>query len=239
MFRHLDWDSDFFKFPVACITPPSLDAEGLKNILDELRDQEYHLAYWVVSSEDKISYQAAENIGGFHADERITLTSKVENKDSDSNSSIYEYSGGIDNHELTDLAVQSGEFSRFKRDARFTQEKFKEMYRIWINRSITHEIADTVLVYDIDGSIKGFVTLRIIGDHGQIGLLSVDHFERRKNIGLDLLCSGKTYLALRGISRLSVSTQGINITALKFYIKAGFHIHKHENVFHFWLQEFY
>jgi len=235
MFNHLGWDTDFFGFRVARITARSLNPERLKSLLNRLKSQNYRLAYWFISPSCKISNLAAQSQNGYLADEKTSLYVRINDVIQPKLDSIKEYLGDIDNPELLHLAYQSGQFSRFKKDPIFPLGKFEELYRIWINRSIKREIADTVFIHRKANKMYGLATVSVSSHQGHIGLFSVDSVVRGQGIGKELMAAIKYFLFQRGICSLGVTTQGENKEAISFYKKCGFHIKNVKNVYHFWL----
>ncbi|MHB8876384.1 MAG: GNAT family protein [Myxococcaceae bacterium] len=76
--------------------------------------------------------------------------------------------------ELTRLALAAGEHSRFNRAPRFPKGGFEKLYRLWIERSITHEIADAVFVARRRAGLTGLVTVGEKQGRADIGLIAVD-----------------------------------------------------------------
>lgn len=64
----------------------------------------------------------------------------------DGSVSIVPYTAAAPDSELLSLALNSGEFSRFKLDPLFSAELFEKLYTRWITRSVRKEIAWQVLV---------------------------------------------------------------------------------------------
>lgn len=133
------------------------------------------------------------------------------------------------------LAIQSGIYSRFSVDEKFPKEKFQEMYRLWLQRSINRSLADAVLVYQQDGEFAGFITLREMDDGAEIGLVAVDHQFRGLGIGTKLLNAAEFSLSNNPKAKyIRVVTQAVNLPACRLYEKAGYHVTTRQYVYHCW-----
>lgn len=239
LFQILDWDSKIFEYKVAKISASNLKANELKKILLKLISKNVRLVYWFVNPTDAISNQAARENNGFLVDNKITYTlnlydyplEKINYK------LLRSYLHKPLNKNIESLALQSGIYSRFKLDKNFTHNEFGKLYKEWIRRSLTEEIAKDVIVY-LDKNIeKGLVTLELKGEYGNIGLISVDKKYQGKSIGKLLVNVALTKFKALGITRVKVATQKNNIIACKFYEKFGFTQEGTQNIYHFWLNE--
>jgi dTDP-4-amino-4,6-dideoxy-D-galactose acyltransferase len=239
-YQLLPWDSNFFGFNVARILPKHLGTPALKGILGALREANVSLAYWAADPNDKDSAHAARECQGFLADRKITFALEAAElrKRSPlvtSTALVEEFSGQTSPPELEALAVQAGEFSRFRVDPRIPQECFLELYRLWIRKSVTGELAEKVFVVrNVAGTIVGMVTVGEKDGRGDIGLLAVDSSARGRNLGVALVAAAQQWALDRGFQVAQVVTQGENVPACRFYEKCGYRIERVEHVYHFW-----
>lgn len=133
------------------------------------------------------------------------------------------------------LAIQSGIYSRFSIDEKFPKEKFHEMYRLWLQRSINRSFADAVLVYEQNKAVAGFITLREMSDGAEIGLVAVDHQFRGMGIASKLLDAAEFSLSNNPKAKyMRVVTQAANNPACRLYEKAGYCVTKRQYVYHCW-----
>jgi hypothetical protein len=73
-FSPLEWDSSLFGFPVAEIIGPYVATEELREILAELENQGFRLAYWRAASQvDADVGKAVERLGGACVDRKTTF----------------------------------------------------------------------------------------------------------------------------------------------------------------------
>lgn len=237
-FMHLEWDTAFFGFGVARIIQSNLDEAELSNTLKILRDRGYRMVYWFVSAEQKETIRIAKTYGAFLADEKITYVKELVNVFDPLEVPIYTavpYHGIVPDASLLKLALQSGEYSRFKVDPLFPQNLFYKLYACWITRSVAKEIAWEVLVVKEKNEILGCITLGNKGNRADIGLTVVAKHARHKKVGQALVSDADKCFVKRGYASAQVVTQRHNFGACRLYESCGYQIDKIENVFHFWL----
>lgn len=150
---------------------------------------------------------------------------------------------------LEQLAVVSGEWSRFRVDSNIPRSIYESLFRAWMKNSVNRSVADEVFVA-IDTVTKeeiGMITLKKKGNVVHIGLLAVSGLHRRKGLASMLLSRG----ALWALEQLggsasgdnlndgiySVVTQGANEPALQCYKNFGFTLSSTQDVYHVWLPQ--
>jgi len=134
--------------------------------------------------------------------------------------------------ELYDLAIQSGEHSRFRIDPHFSDDEFSNLYKKWIDNSVNEGFADFVLVA-LDPDPQGFITAKIKEGKVSIGLFATDRKHRSKGIGSRLIKEIINIAAKRGL-KVEVVTQADNKTACDFYERRGFRMSDEQYVYHIW-----
>ena len=237
-FHILPWDSEFFGMPIARIIPDRLTTGDLRETVARLRDNGIRLAYWPSDPDDEESQRAAQVCGGFFADRKVTYVTDLGQRTDAPDTveqGVEEYDGCDTCDELERLAVQAGIYSRFKLDPRIPDEKFAELYRLWIRNSVNRKIADGVLVVRRSGSIVGMVTVAEKNRRGDIGLIAVDGSMRGKNLGVALVRAAQEWSRRRGFWIAQVVTQGENAAACRLYEKCGYTVEKVEHFYHFWI----
>ena len=138
-----------------------------------------------------------------------------------------------DRRELVRLALQAGEFSRFRQDERL-RPFFDRLYTLWMERSLDKKLADVVLVRKVNGVLRGMVTVRKEGMRGTIKLIAVSDACRGMGVGTSLLQDAKCWCVGQGVTVLTVATQSENFLARSFYEKNGFDILSVESFLHLW-----
>ena len=238
MYKHIKWDSNFFKFKVAKIIPEDLKVQQLEKIIYLLKKDNYRLLYWQANPHNEENIQGAGKFNGVLSDIKTTFLLSLEDytsENSDYPINIHEYDLPQPNNQLINLALQSGEYSRFKTDKNFPSQSFEKLYTEWLVKSVKKELSDTILVYIINDFICGMITLYIKEKAGSIGLFGVDERYRERNIGKELINASKIYFKNKNCTSIEVVTQEKNIIACNFYINNGFTKFKTANFYHFWL----
>ncbi|HRS53652.1 MAG TPA: GNAT family N-acetyltransferase [Bacteroidales bacterium] len=238
-YQHLKWDSDFFGFKVAAVYANEINNNEIDSILKKLHNYNYKLIY--VISESELVFPNIKCLYNINfVDIKLTFKAFVntiieQNKDEDL-INILKYSQKPINENLEELAYQSGNYSRFKLDKNFEPYHFFSLYKIWLQKSLSKEIADEVFVYTENDNILGFVTVSLNENNfGKIGLIAVEQNTRGKGIGRKLIKAVANYLLDYQINKLFVSTQHANKNACNFYQKLGFILDKKEYYYHLWI----
>lgn len=237
----LEFDTNLAGFKVAKILPSKLDELGLSNLLAELKQQDVRLVYWLIDSNDAQANQAAINNHGLLVSQQVAyltdLTSlNYESRHDDTEKHPVElYQDSQVSHELEQLALAAGSYSRFKMDSKLPQELFFKLYHEWIKRSVNKSYASDIITIKDHDKIVAMTTLGAKNNRGDIGLLAVDANFRGKNFGTKMVVAAQLYFISQGFTLAQVVTQGANTPARHLYEKCGFKSEKSENCYHFWL----
>jgi dTDP-4-amino-4,6-dideoxy-D-galactose acyltransferase len=236
---HLHWDSDCFGFNVARIIPLDIGDARLASILHELRANNYHMVYWDVPSEYRKVISMAQKHGGILVDEKVTYVKQISNAIHATQSHSYVIAPYLltePEPTLISLALESGVYSRFKRDPSFPTELWEKLYTRWITRAVRKEIAWEVLVVKDAGDVLGVVTLGAKEKRGVVGLLGVAPKSRGKGIGTILISAGERCFAEHGYADVQIVTQRANKAACRLYESCEYQIETIDSIFHFRLQ---
>ena len=235
----LEWDSNFFGFPVARILGPKISADALLKAVLDLKSRGIALIYWA-SHEIKPSPTIAQ-LNGHLADIKTTFCLDLTDPNTAARiavdspgTNIVPFDPTMSMSEAEALAVQSGEYSRFALDKKIPRDRYEDLYKTWIGRSLKNEIAEEVLVVRDAGKLVGLITLGQKLDRGDIGLLAVDKYSRGSGIGTALVSAANSWFLKKKYKTAQVVTQGSNIPALRLYKKCGYRIETTEYVYHFW-----
>lgn len=229
---HLAWDSHFFGKKIGRIDITD-DYISLVEKLEKVFPQQYDLIYVFGNKSTDIPNEILRNFNGKLVDKKITYTAKIEDLRTKTTVEIKEFDKQNGSH-LYDLAYLSGTHSRFRLDESLDIEKFKRLYREWIDKSVSHQIAKRVFVYEDNGQIKGMITLGIKEKAASIGLIAVDETLQGKGVGMSLIDACVEYCKTETIATLDVATQLDNTQACRFYEKCGFTEKSVQNIYHFW-----
>jgi GNAT superfamily N-acetyltransferase len=149
---------------------------------------------------------------------------------------ITDYDPAVDDYEtIKNLAISSGAFSRFKQDKRIGTGNFEALYATWIEKNLTCN-EDDVIVVKKGSAIIAFVSVRydIVSNVAIIDLVAVHENYRGQGIGPLLL----TFLINRckstNFKKINVATQEQNRSAIALYKKIGFEMTDRIYVYHIW-----
>ena len=234
----LAWDSDYLGFGVARLEADVLAPGELNRLVAEARAAGLRLLYLIAAPADATSNATARAVGAWLADRKVTFAMPV----APAEKTAAAFGPVIQatttwTAQLESLALQSGEYSRFRRDTNFDPTVFTGLYQRWLRNSLSHEIAREVLVFDAErtGHALGLLTLGLKNGRADIGLLAVDAQARGHRIGQQLVAAARQRTAAWGLGELQVVTQLDNEPACAFYRHCGFRERQVEHIYHFWL----
>lgn len=234
-FDILPWDSGLFGFAVAMLHPETVAEGRLARALHLCASEGIHLAYAFVPWGDPVRRDLAASGGGYLADRKTLFTRTLSHKEGASGGEADPFHGPGSEPILEDLALASGQFSRFRTDPRMPKGVFRDLYLTWIRRSVLGEIADVVLVVRRGGTIAGMVTVALKEDQAVIGLLAVSEAHRGQGLGGLLMQSAEQWALEHGVSSMQVATQGANAAACALYTGSGYTVIQEQAVYHFWM----
>lgn len=230
----LDWDSEFLGIPVVRMSAATVDPRGLREGIASLRMKGVGLVYLFLDA--PLSERDAAQLRAYPVDEKLTYRIPIDGScHGEIAPAVTPYIPEMPLGDLEDLALQSGLWSRFRVDPDFPREKFVELYRLWLRRSITKEIADEVLTISETRRVCALITLSEAGHTGRIGLLAVDAGFRGRGFGTQLVNAAKHWFWSRRLTYGEVVTQKANLAACKLYESCGFRVHRVEYLYHLWL----
>jgi dTDP-4-amino-4,6-dideoxy-D-galactose acyltransferase len=230
IFTHLDWDTNFFLKKTGRVDVENeTEAAVIRFVQEKSLKEGYNLIYIFCPQDfyiknnlyvlvDRKTIYTCDNLG-------IVGTNSGQ---------IFDYSKEKPTGELFNLAIQSGQFSRFFVDKNFAKDDFENLYKVWLLKSLDGTLADHVFVFKQDNKVIGFITLRITGRSSSIGLIAIDKDFHGKSIGTLLVNHVKQNLISKSVSSLTVATQMSNKSACSFYEKNGFIIKEIKNIYHYW-----
>ena len=229
----LPWDSSLFNFKVGYINLSKIIPEELTQITSDANNRKFHLLY--IFCKERNTYSTINYPALIYTGQKTTFSKEI-NDDQKIAFQIQEYtSEGTCPDELLALAFLSGHFSRFKSDPNFKNDEFKKLYMQWIQKSISHEIADIVFTFVINNKIVGFITLKIHNEVCDIGLIATDSSLQGQGIGHQLILAAEHYAFNNKCSKLMVNTQRENKGAYAFYKSNGFTVYNTKEIYHLWL----
>ena len=199
------------------------------------------LVYWAAEPGRMIPQSLLDEFGGLLVDRKATFQANLRPLGTEiralASCRITEHPRSEPSPGVVRLAVAAGGYSRFRLDRRITDHAFQTMYEVWITRSTSGELADSVLVAnppDDAGDPLGLITLSVGGRVGTIGLVAVATEARGQGIGSALIDAAHRSMAQRGASTSIVVTQLENKPACRLYKSFGYRLGKISSFYHFW-----
>jgi len=232
--EYLSWDSDFFSKKIGKISCNSNAESELRLLLSKAKEQGYQLVYVFGEENLFLDQLFLKKYYAKLVDRKVIYTQSLVATEKTINK-VEEYKNLIITDELESLSYLSGACSRFRLDNHFEPEEFFRLYKTWMSKSLSGELADKVFVVRELNEIVGIVTLKFQKEVGNIGLIAVSETVQNKGYGKDLINACRNAVISEGFQQLEVPTQMGNISACRFYEKCGFKIKSITNIYHFWL----
>jgi undecaprenyl-phosphate 4-deoxy-4-formamido-L-arabinose transferase len=229
--RILDWDSEFWGFPVARVVPERIDTAAAGQVERWCEEHGVACAYLLAGADDAETAAAAESVGFTPVDTRVTLERpaglpSVERQPADGLEIRAARAG--DEAALMGLARQAHGDTRFFFDRHFSSARAVEMYAAWVSRGFAEDPL-RLLVAERDGSPVGYVLVK--PDSVEIDLIAVDGASRGGGIGRALV---EEAIGGSPDGGVRVVTQARNVPALRLYESCGFRVTKTETWYHRW-----
>ena len=231
--ERLDWDSQFFGYPVARIV---FDHNGIslaEKAFSEISRSNYRLVYLYAPSYDDELNRVITSMGGRLFDNKVLFVKQPE-AHSHFKNQIRDYGYEKPDDELIELSLEAGSFSRFRIDNNFVNGEFERLYARWITDSVSGLIAFKVIVAVLGNDVIGFATIGEKNGSADIGLVAVDRNHTGKGIGYDMIRYADDVAFKMNFKRLTVITQMNNNAACGLYKKCNFLPESITNVYHFW-----
>lgn len=226
----LEWDTTNLGIKVGNLTLDDVSKEALLRAIEDAKSEKYDVLYLkgVLLPNECL----ANNIK--LADERVTYSQVIHQKKNYSDRHVVSVLGTFMTKELLQLSYESGKYSRYHLDKDFPPSVFPTLYRLWMERSLSGEIATDVLVYKADGCILGMLTYKKKDDVVDVGIIAVSQDAAGKGIGTRLM---QTFLSRFPVgTKVEVATQKRNSVACHYYEKNGFLVEDITNVYHIWIR---
>jgi GNAT superfamily N-acetyltransferase len=136
------------------------------------------------------------------------------------------------------IAAQSfrGYAGHYHADDRIDRTTVEEIYPSWALRScVSRDVADDVLVAELNGVLAGFATLRLNSPaEGEGVLFAVAPSAQGRGIYRSFMVHGMEWCRARDAQRMVVSTQIVNAAVQKVWTRLGFEFSYASYTFHKW-----
>lgn len=234
----LEWDSDFFGFPVAR-TDWSGNLSEIAEAIADARKINVTLLYVFAPPNAAPPASILNNVISVFTCQRVELEKGLTDapnlrEERESIVALTEINCNVE--EISELGVIAGSHSRFMCDPMIPRTIGERLFRIWAENSLRGILADASFGYLSDTRIMGFVSVRRQERAGRITLIAVRPEVRGKGIGSRLVRAAEGYVAATGGDKITVATQGHNEPALGLYRSSGYKELARSRVWHVWLK---
>jgi ribosomal protein S18 acetylase RimI-like enzyme len=242
--RPLDWESAFFGARMGRIVSagrrPDGELLGQANLLAQelrsaIRDAELsgyrHLSYRA-DADDLPAIWGAERSGLRLMDLAVDLKFRVGSTPVPAVADPpVRYGTPADIPAMRAMTRGAFNLTRFAVDPFFTPDQADNFYQTWAT-NLFSELADVVLVADLDGQPAGFVSCKLGQDgQGRIPLVATARAYQRRGVARRLMSAALTWFTEAGCSVAYVKTQAANYSAVALYERAGFTVDHTELTF--------
>jgi len=231
----LEWDSDFFGFPIAQLTQPVLSREVVPAVLDWCQEQNIRCLYFLADATSAETAETAQSVGFSMVDVRVELSWSIKE-----GTITAAPPGGLravrdaDIGALETIARAAHTDSRFFFDSRFGKEHAANLFATWIATDCGGR-ADKVLVVDgSDTRAVGYISCYSKAGANRISLIGVANEFRGRGLGQALVAGGLGWFRSVGAETVSVITQMRNVAAQRLYQAAGFRTANVKVWYHRW-----
>ncbi|MEE2565164.1 hypothetical protein [Hyphobacterium marinum] len=237
--RRLDWDSDFFGFEVAESVFDHAQPTDVEAAVATAREQGAAL---LVCRMPAGAVDPA-SLPGVLADTRhiyaMPPTRPVPDWPVDGLPGLEPYAARVMAPDLARLAVQSGRQSRFFRDPDFPRPAARALYTRWMERIVTRELSERVLVLVARGgdgccTAMGATYLGTDG-HGQPSLMAALPGRANSGFGRAYFRAMMMWFHDEGVTEARIRTQARAGAACNLYERAGWVLERREDIVHVWL----
>lgn len=233
----LDWDTRFFGFGVArLLATPGSRAE-LEHAVRSAREAGLRLLYATCDTGNAHGQELLAGTGALLVDLKRTYAARIPAEPLPSPVQALTlpiWPPALQRRQLRALAWQAAEHSRFRIDPRMPSGAWRRMYSAWIANSLNGNIADRVLAFGSGDSLSAMVTVALRSPHASIGLLAVQHEQRGRGLGRQLVHAAFDTAHQAGLDAIRVVTQGGNRAACRTYEACGMYVTDEQCIFHLW-----
>jgi RimJ/RimL family protein N-acetyltransferase len=134
---------------------------------------------------------------------------------------------------------------RFHSDPHLSPERSNEVYAEWIKNSFSGQLADHIIVAELDGRPAGYTTLKLEGNHDGLSnirtagliLSAMAPWAEGRGLYTSMINAGLKWFAAQGIEVSHLGTQVNNYPVQRAWARLGFRLAKSGPSMHLWLNE--
>ena len=231
----LPWDSEFFGCKIGHLKTidDTYDVEDLRDTVNRARETGFGCLYFETDFNRPLINAFCSQSGFLLVDIKTTLFKQLDQNESPSLDPSISSDFSIEHLPALELIADEISLkSRFAHDPSFGPEKSSGLFRRWLRKSLLEGYCDAFFSYMNGKGPAGFITVKKKTEGMVIDLLGVEINEQKKGIAATLLQAAEIYASNKGESKLSVTTQGYNIAAMRFYQKSRFAVEKASLFYH-------
>jgi dTDP-4-amino-4,6-dideoxy-D-galactose acyltransferase len=228
--KKLNWDTNFFGFKVGKVVLENYS--NIDSILSENDRSSFKLVYLFSNFEIK-KPDSFSNTFMSLVDIKTTFVKNIDDSILPQ-PLIKEYVKTELTDDLIELAIQSGVYSRFKKDVNITESKFEDLYKLWIEKLVSKNNNEIILINETNDKINGFLCLGKKNNRADLIMGAVGKNSRGLGIGKQLFLETERIAHQMGYKEIQIVTQGLNKPACELYKKLGYKIEKEEYIYHLW-----
>lgn len=235
----MDWDSDFWGFPVAYLSSKYLTENIMHRIEKAIKKERFQLIEYLCNCHDNRSVEIAEKNDFHFTDIRLSFEKKIDQECEYTLPEEITFSKAKQK-DIPMLKKISGDLyqdSRYFFDKNFARDKVQKFYQLWIKRAVLGQYDDFCYCLYENGVPLGFCSIKynLPSKSASIGLFGLSRQYHGRGLGKALLFMVSNELRKKGILKIEVVTQGRNYAAQRLYQKAGFLTKATELWYHKWL----
>lgn len=176
-----EWDSRFFGYPVAALTlePSNAHLERIHAAIQDATRTGIRLLYLFLPMPDHTLREPLEKLGFLSVGQKVEFAQPVApppQPNADPDISLCQTPGDA----LKQLALASGQHSRFRLDPGFRNREFERLYEEWLFSSLRGDNNKRVFVAGDSVAPVGLLTLEPGRDAARIGLFATHAAHRGK-----------------------------------------------------------
>jgi len=233
----LPWDSEFFGFPVACVTANVLTEQSAAALVDWCARRNVKCLYLRARSDCAETGRVAASTGFRFVDTRMDFELEAKSISQHHSAGVsYRPACEPDLPALRQMARNAHRDTRFFFDGRFDPSRTEDLYAKWIDVEYARKDGRVWVAEAGAGQPAGYASCHIDSEnhYGRVGLLGVDASHRGRGIGRGLLNTAIEWSLKNGFTTVRVATQARNVPAQRLYQAIGFRTIEIANWYHRW-----
>lgn len=234
----LEWDSSFFKINIAILNQNYLNSKIVRELNNFVLKENITLVQYLCDCNDFNSIILAQLNEFYFTDIRLTYEKDVKGLIDTDIPAPYSFNIADKKHisVLKEISKFLYKDSRYYFDSNFSKTKIDEFYEGWLEKAVLGLFDDECHCIFFNNSPVGFCTIRYNSlENATIGLFGISEEHQKKGLAKNLLSHVNNILSDKGINKISVVTQGRNISAQRAYQKAGFYSKATQLWYHKWI----